>query len=149
MFFFSKIANFILGEWLWNVTWGLYHLPICFLLMCLMFNWLLRWSIVPSVLFAFGAHVYAFVLYTGFTVGVLMYLFGMSYDPMVKPQLGAVNLWHASLYLGIIYAVLQTTFFMLVHVWYKLALVPTILAVIACNLATAYVVYKLLPTPFM
>lgn len=139
----ESFGNLLLSQWLWNVTWGWYHIPINILFMCFFLKLFVRVSIIPAVFISIFANLYAVALYSAFTVGVLMYACNLNLDPNIP--FPVADPFHASFYLGAIYIVLQFTFFLLLNVFYKLSMFKALLVIIASNMLTAWAVYWLLP----
>ena len=136
----THMGDFLLGQWLWSVTWDWYHIPINIVLMCLAFNWILRLTIIPSAFLAILANLYAFIVYFALVVGGLMYLLNFSYDPYTASPYTASDPLHACIYLGLIYTILQATFFLLIQTRYKINIPVTLALTLICNVLTAFIV---------
>ncbi len=136
----STVSNFFLSEWLWSVTFDWYHIPIAILFMCIVFRFALRIGIIPAVLITFFAHLYGFAVFSLFVVGVLSYLLNVTYNAasyaMPTPLL-------ASLYLGFIYTILESSFFLIVSRWYTLRVIPMVIVTLLCNVAASCVTFYL------
>ena len=70
---------------------------------------------MPAVLLPFGAAMVAAALYTLYVPVILIMLFDMQTSHVTDPL-------NACLYLALIYAVLQSSFFILLNNWYRLNL---------------------------
>jgi len=143
MMIFRYIADFLSGIWLWGMTWDWYHVPVNFLLLCFLLNFFVRLNIVQAVLISLLAHVYAFAVFSAGVVGILTHLLHYTYDPARAWYVPAPA--HACFYLGLVYAVLQITFFMLIYRRYKFGLFNACLVAIISNCLSAGIAYWLLP----
>src|SRR5438105_1453586 len=113
----TPIADFFIAEWLWSITWGWYHLPLNFFLMWFLLKRLCNINTKFAFFASLAAHIYSVVLFGLCVVWLLMPLTG-GYDPLIKPNVASPA--HSCFYLGLIYAVLEFSFFMLIYYWYKL-----------------------------
>lgn len=143
MMMLRYVADFFSGLWLWNMTWDWYHVPINFLLLCLLFNIFAHMNIVQSVLLSLLAHLYAYIIFSLLVAGFLTYLLNYSYDPNTATYVPDPA--HACFYLGTIYAALQISFLALVNIKYKLHLFTAMVVVIISNCLSAGIAYWLLP----
>lgn len=111
MFAISTISNFILSEWIWGVTLGLYHIPCNIIAMIILFKFFLRINIVPAVFLSLGANLFSFAIFTLITL-ITMIIIGHGNGPTSFDYIP--NPMHAFVFLGIIYALLQSLFFKLI-----------------------------------
>ncbi len=136
MGFFSDLNQWLLAEWIWSMTWGLYHVPIATLCMMLLFRWYLKWSIKRALFFSIIASACAIAIYTLYVPALLIFVFGLATDLVADPL-------SAALYLGIIYGFLQGGFFAVYNVWHPLKVRPILVIVALSNLIAALVIYKI------
>lgn len=134
-------ANFLLSEWLWNVTWGWYHIPVNIFVMLFLLKFFGRMRIMPAVLFAFFAQVFSFLLFSVIVVVGPIYLFGLEYTPVDCYTCTEIHPLLISLFLGAIYFFFHALFFFLVSFFYKLNLRLVILISLVANGLTALLVY--------
>jgi len=138
-------AYFLLSEWLWNVSWGWYHIPVNVVLLYLFFMWAARLKSMPSLLLCFSSHLFAFGLYSLIVVGGLIYGMHLEYTPQAMQTAYDTGVLEAAIGLAIIYAVLQGFFFFVIKKRYKLRIRPILTATLLSNLLSALCVYLLLP----
>lgn len=146
---FTRIGNFFIDQWLWNITWDWYHIPIDILFMVIFFKFFLRLNIVASVLIALSSTITAFVVYTGFVIGVLMYLFNFRYHEVFQSYTMVADPLHACLYVGIIYTILQSIFISVLHNYYPVPRIKMIIVISISNLLTVGMVYLVVPHSLM
>ena len=146
---FTEIGNFLIDQWLWNVTWDWYHIPISIFFMTILFKCFLRINIISSVLIALSSTIASFMAYTLFVVGVLMYVFKFNYNQAVQGQEIIADPLHACLYVAIIYTVLQAIFFIALNHYYPVPRLKMILVAAVANALTAGTIYLVLPNPLM
>lgn len=145
---FSRIGDFLLGQWLWSITWDWYHIPINIAVSCLLFKLALRLNIIPSVLIAFLANIYSFIVFGLFAFIVLYYLFGIDFTPEQASFMVAQPL-HACIYLGLIYATIQMSAFALLQIWYKTNYWEMVSLAFLSNLVTALLVNSMVANPLL
>jgi hypothetical protein len=143
MIIFNKISSFLLNAWLWNVALDWHHLPVNFLIMFFLLYLFSSLNIVQIVLLSFCAQLYSFGIYSAFIVGVLVKTFNFSYVP--DQQSFLIQPLNACVYLAIIYALLQITFFLMIKRRYNLSTFLTLVVPVLSNLLAAGFAYWLLP----
>ena len=136
MGFFSDLNQWLLAEWIWSMTWGLYHVPIATLCMMVLFRWYLKWSIKRALFFPIIASACAVAVYTFYVPVLLIFVFGLTTDWVADPL-------SAALYLGIIYGFLQGCFFWARSAWSPLKLRPILFIIAVSNLIAALAIYKI------
>lgn len=142
MIILEKISNFLLNGWLWNIALDWYHVPINFLIMCFLLSWFSSLNIIQTVLLSLCAQLYSFGLYSAFVIGVLVKLFNYSYIP---EQYFSIQPLNACVYLALIYAVLQITFFLIIKRRYSLSIFLTFVVPMLSNALAAGFAYWLMP----
>lgn len=135
MGFFSDLNQWLLAEWIWSMTWGLYHVPLATVCMMLLFRWYVKLSLKRSVVLSIAASFCAMVVYTLYVPVLLIFVFGTTTDWVAEPL-------PAALYLGIIYGFLQSCFFWVFSCWSPLNLRPILLVIAISNFIAAFVIYK-------
>ena len=113
------IAQILISEWIWGLTWVLYYNLINILFMILLLKFFLGIRIVPAVLISCSAQLAAFLFFNLFVIGILVFGFGIEYD-VSKGWDYIPSPFYASFILGIIYATLQCVFFWIFNKYYKL-----------------------------
>lgn len=140
----NTFYDFLITEWLWSITWGVYHAPLVLTFMLILFRKMggLRWG---STFFnAIGSLVFALFVY-GFVIAWLVPDVQIDYTT-VQDTLQVPSSWWASIYLGLIYAVLQIVFLMLVSLVYTSNRARLIVIVALSNFLAATAAYLLSPT---
>lgn len=117
--------------------------------MVIFFRFFLRINSIASVLIALSSIITALIVYTGFVVGVLMYIFKFAYQESLQGQAMVADPLHACVYVGIIYTVLQSIFFIVLHRYYPINRLKMIGATAIANMLTAGIIYLTLPNPLM
>lgn len=135
----TSVSHFFLSEWLWSVTRGGYHAPINIFVMIGVCIFILRQKTVPSVLLAVSANLFSFFLFTG-----IVYYFNIDYIPGHDDTYVVKGLLLSCMYLGAIYAALQTVYLFGLRMLFSMNLPPLILMVWASNFITAFIMYRAL-----
>jgi H+/Cl- antiporter ClcA len=136
MSFIADLNQWLLAEWIWSMTWGLYHIPITIISMLVMMRIYLKLSIKSAMVLALGSSLFAVMVYTVYVSGFLIYFLGLTTDWVAEPL-------PAALYLGIIYGFLQSVFFWFLMLWRPINLRSYIFVVVLSNIVAALIVYKL------
>ena len=140
----NTIYDFLITEWLWSVTWGVYHVPFVLAFMIILLKRVghMRW--VSTLMNAVGSLLFTLFVY-GFVIAWLVPDAQLDYTT-AQEALEVPSSWWASMYLGSIYALLQTVFFMLVSLVYPSNRFRLIVIVATSNFLAAIAAYLLAPT---
>jgi len=109
----THVADFILSAWIFSITYDWFHILINTFMLCILFRLILRMSLSRAILLSFSAHFFAFMLYLLLGIGLIAYRF--TSEDMTE-AIATNDPLFASLYLGIVYAVLQSLFLIPLHV---------------------------------
>ena len=139
----QSISDFLLSQWLWSITWDWYHIPINCVLFCVLCKLILRLNIVPAVLISLASNVYSFLVFTFFSFVVLYYLLDIRFTPDQAHSVVTEPLL-ACLYLGLIYTVIQMSFFGILQIWYKINYWKIVGVSALSNVLTAWLISSLL-----
>lgn len=105
-------AHFLLSEWIWSVTWGVYIIPFSIAILFFLLKWVEQFNAIRSLLITLAAHLFSILIFAGFVIGILIFIVRLEYVP---PQEGyyqeGCNSLNVTLYVGLIYAFLQALFF--------------------------------------
>lgn len=142
----KHIADFILSEWLWNITWDWYHIPLSFLFMTLLLRIMMRINIIPAVLISFCVQLYTFGVHIGL-IGFLIYVLDVPFDPAALA--GLQTSLSACFNVALVNVLLQGLFFLILNMFYKLNFGLAITVVVLSNMLSAYISNLLLPVPLM
>lgn len=140
----NVINHFLLSEWLWSMTHGSYHVAINIFVMLTLLIFVLKMRTVPAVFLTISAHIVAVGVFTAFVVGVLMYGLHITYNPETDHVYLIPNTFFSCVYLGLIYACLQSLFFAVVNIWYALRMHSMITIAFLSNSITAWIMSSLL-----
>jgi hypothetical protein len=146
---FTKIGDFFIDQWLWNVTWDWYHIPISIFFMALLLKFFLRMNVISCVVIAVSSVAASFITYTLVVVGVLVYALNFNYNQLLQNQEFIIDPLHACFYLALLYTMLQAAFFALLNRYYPISQAKVLMCAAIANLLTAGVVYLVLPSKLM
>ncbi len=140
----SFFADFFLSEWLWSVTWGMYHIPINIFIMFLLTKLTVHYGSRSTLALTVSANIFGLVAFTVLVGSIIIFVVGLNYLPSESAYSGEYSSFVASLFLGIFYALLQSFFFYLINKRYRIQLLHMIAIAMLSNIMTAQVVYLLL-----
>lgn len=138
----TTAANFLLSEWLWNVTWGWYHIPVNIFMMLFLLKFFGRMRIMPAVLMAVFSQLFSFLVLSAVVVVVPVYLLSLQFIPYDCYVQQPMHTLAICLSLGALYFVLHTLFFILVNLFYSLNLRLLTLIALVSNGLSALLVYR-------
>jgi len=138
----KSTADFLLSQWLWNVTWGWYHIPVTMFIMMFLLKFFGRVRIMPSVLISVFSQVFSFALFSLFVVAVPVYLLGLKFVPYDCYTQEIMHPAIICLSLGVIYFLFHILFFLLLDLFYDVPLRFFILISFVANIVSALLVYK-------
>jgi len=140
----KMIELFFLNTWLWSRTWGIYHMPTNILVMLALLKFVGRFKLVPSVLLAVFSKVFSSALYT-VIVFLLVFVVKIQFVPTESLNNSeSINVLLACICLGLVYAALQSIFFLMVNKFYALNVRVTTLIAFVSNIISALLVYRFL-----
>ena len=142
MSWITPAADFLLAEWLWNVTWGWYHIPVNVFIMLFFLKFFGRMRIMPAVLFSVFSQIFSFLLFSFVVVVGPMYILDLkfvSYDCYAQEVTHPI---FSCLFLGVIYFGFHSLFFFLINIYFKINLRLVILISFVANIITALLVYR-------
>ncbi len=136
MLFFSDLNQWLLSEWIWSMTWGIYHVPLATLCMILLFHFYMKMRLYKAFWVSLMASLFAIAVYSLYVPGFLIYVLGLATDWVADP-------FPAALYLGIIYGFLQSCFFWLQSIWLPVDMQRVLMVISLSNLIAALIIFKL------
>lgn len=139
------VSYFLLNQWLWTITWGIYHIPLNIFFMYVLLRITNNMGKLHLFLLTVGANFFSAILYSAFVVGVLVFGCGMQYLPNQCPVMSLITRLQASLSMGVMYALIQSGFFLLIPRKYSIYWLHALGFAILSNLLTGLMVYKMLP----
>lgn len=139
------VSYFLLNQWLWTITWGIYHIPLNIFFMYVLLRISSNEGKLHLLLLTIGANVFSAFIYSAFVVGVLVFGCGMQYLPNQCPVMSLLTRLHASLSMGVMYAVIQSSFFLLIPRKYSLYWLQVLGFAILSNVLAGFMVYKMSP----
>lgn len=133
----KTITNFIIDEWLYSVSHGVYHVPIAIFAMLFLFKFFLRMRLIPAVFITLIVNVGSMLLFSAcamLVAHISVYDYAHSPHELAHPLL-------ISLGLAFIYSVLQCIFFFIISRYYTLKLSSVIAVDFLSNIFAAICVY--------
>lgn len=133
-------AHFLLSEWLWGMTYDLYHIPLNIIMMIIVLKLFFNISVIRAVSMAALSQIFAFTVLSICSFGS-MYFIGAGGGPdsfTVVP--GPL---YATLFLGLIYAVLQIVFFTFSQSRHNMPFSALLVTVIMSNSLTLLITWLL------
>ncbi len=108
------IGDFLLTSWIWNITFDVYHPFVTGIVMFCLLRFMLHRRRLESLAISLIVQLFAFGLLTAEVVFGVIRMLGWQYEPL--PTEEAMNMMHVlvpSLWVGILYAIFQSLFFMI------------------------------------
>ncbi len=130
------LGDFLLDEWLWNMTWGWHQIVLSLIFMWMLLVFIGWMRSIPALLLTITSYLFAYLVFSGFVVGTVIYFFEWKYITQATEYV-PLNVMSASIWLGVIYSMLQGSFFFIVNKWYRLALVRVLLITVMSNIGAA------------
>lgn len=140
---FASITDFLFSQWIWNITWGVYYLPVNIFVFFVLLKIVGKFSVLNSAVYSFFSNVVSFLLYSLFVVGVLVFLMGYEYipqDPYTQQVLDATK---PTVSLGIIYTILQSALLIFKFRNNVAGLVRLLALIIASNIISVLIICKI------
>ncbi len=132
----NVIGYFLLDKWLWSVTWGWNQIILGLILMWMSLVFFGRKGSVAALILTISSFLFAFVVYSALIVGIFIYLFEWKFVALTEEYV-VLNVLSASVWLGIIYSILQGIFFFILSKWYRLVLLRIFFITIFSNISSA------------
>jgi len=142
MAWITSAANFLLSEWLWNVTWGWYHIPVNIFILLFLLKFFGGLRIVPAVLISFFAQIFSLAVLSALVILIPVSLLGLKFIPYDCYVHQTMHPLLVCLSLGGIYFVMHVLFFALVNLFYSLNLKLLTLIAFVANGLSAVLVYR-------
>ncbi len=139
------LSQLFISEWIWGLTWGLYHNVINILFMLSLLKLFLGIPIVSAVLIAFSAQLAAFMLFNLFVISILILGFGIEFD-VLQGWSYVPDQFYAIFFLGLIFVLLQGLFFFVFNSYLKLRLSLVFVIIIISNALTVLTLNLMLPS---
>lgn len=138
----NDIGNFLLSEWLWNMTFAWSYLLFAVCVTCLFLRCVMSLSLFRSMMLSLLVNGFSFVLYSAIVVGVFIHGLQWWYVPQ-EYEVPAGPLL-ATYYLALIYGLLHCLLFYLVHryygyAWWRLCAIAIISNSFAALLSAGYI----------
>ena len=130
------MSDFLLDKWLWSVTWGWNQIILGLIFMWMSLVFFDRKGSAAAFLLTISAFLFAFVVYSALIIGIFIYLFEWKFVAATAEYV-PLNMLGASVWLGIIYSILQSMFFFVLSKWYRLVLPRILLITIFSNISSA------------
>lgn len=133
------IGEFLHSEWIWSITYGLYHVPVTIFIMLLCIKWAERMHVISALGLSLIANLFSVLVFNVFVIGVLIILLNFTYDLPYDVYVIHIVPLRAGLYLGAIYTFIQIVFFALLQFWNrKINVIRLSLISLLSNCLTAF-----------
>lgn len=142
MSWLTSTADFILSQWLWNVTWGWYHIPVNIFMMLFLLKFFAHMRIMPAVLTSVFSQIFSFIAFSLVTIIGPIYVLGLKFVPYDCYTHSLPHPLLVCLSLGGIYFVFNIIFFAILNVFYAFNFRLMILIVLVGNILSALLVYR-------
>lgn len=133
----QAIAQFLLSEWIWSVTFALGMVPIAIVLMFILFWAVERYSMLKAFMLSLVAQVFALSIFSSIVIGLLVKLLGVE---MLADQ-AVLGPLAASLSLALIYTILEGCFFWIVSTYSSVYMARALLIAAFSNVMAALLIY--------
>lgn len=138
----AAIAQVIMSEWIWSITFGQYQAPVAIVLLCCTWGYIMHLGWLRSITMSFVTQIGAWIL-----LGCVAWL-GYTLTGPAADQGAGIPVLHplmASIVLAGLYGVLQSALLYpyahhLPRTWHRLTV-----AIYACQVAAACITYLMLP----
>lgn len=140
----SFLSDFFLSEWLWSVTWGMYHIPVNIVIMFTLTKLTVHYSTRSTLLLSVAANLFGLIAFTVLVGGIIIFIIGLNYLPSESAYSGEYNKFYSCFFLGVMYALLQALFFFLIGKRYKISVLHMMIIALLSNIIAAQFVYLLL-----
>lgn len=139
----ESIANIILTEWIWSITAGAWYITINILLLFLFLKLWNRLGWVRALSLSIVLTIFSYLLFFGFVYGVCVKLLGMQFVLPEDTYTGSYNILNTSLLLAAIFTVIQSFLVCITNKFLHIHYMTAIACVVASNILTALLVYKI------
>jgi len=140
MNYVCQYGQLLISIWIWTLTSGGYHLFINSFIMTLLFKFFLKSRLIPSILLSASSQLAAFLFFNFFVIVILNLCFGITYN-IEQPWAYIPSYFSISLYLGLVYTILQNIFFVIINRYYKLHLSWVFLITFISNILTVTLIH--------
>lgn len=140
---FINVADFLVSQWVWAVTWGIYHVFLSALFMLLLLRIVLGMKWLRALMYTATAHVFAIAIFSFVVIICLMPFIDSDFYMIAGPA--KINPGRVTLYLGLIYSLLELAFFMLVANRSKLPFIKLLTVILISNCLAAGFIALTLP----
>lgn len=138
------IADFLLAQWFWGMTWGFYQIPLTIIIMTLLLKRSLKWGFLQAGLLALLVNLAAVATFTLGVIGIINLMQGPGHE--LRPQeFGVLSAFNASMLLGLKYAILDIIFFYILSFYFKFGMYRMASIALASNGISALLVYAMQP----
>lgn len=143
MAIFITIADFLISQWVWAVTWGIYHVFLSAFFMTLLLKIVLGMKWLRALMLTLTAHVFAIALYSFVVIIGLMPFIDSDFYLSAGPS--PINPGRVTLYLGLIYSLLELLFFMFMQGRNKMPFIKLVTVILISNCMAAGFIALTLP----
>lgn len=137
----TGLGCFFLDQWLWNITWGWYYLPINTLLFIFLLNFSAGMRLLRAFIMSVLVNGASFVMFSGAVVGGLIHAAGMEYVTSANEVVPLI-IWRPVLFLCLLYIFIQSLLVYVTRKWYTPNTKRIIFLVFISNIIAAFFAYK-------
>ncbi len=137
----NNVADFLLSEMLWAVTFDWFHIIINTFVLLFFLKFAIGKSWIRSLLLSFSAHFFAFMVYLGIVVGLIAHMLKWEYLPGNACTSPTPDPLYASLSLAFIYAFLESGFLVLIYIRSKQKVWPLVFVTFVSNIISGLLSY--------
>lgn len=108
------IGDFLLSSWIWNITFDWYHPIVTGIVMFCLLHFVMHRRYMQSLAISLMTQFFSFGLLAAKVIFVFIRMLGWQYEPLAVGQaVEMMNTFMPSLYVGILYALFQSIFFII------------------------------------
>lgn len=130
-----SIHSFFISMLLWHLTWGWAQVVIDTCIMTCLFKLIVRIPLLKSFFISVVSHICVSGLFLMSTIGIFVYMLG--YEFQENDNLSYLTIYktpfRCACTFGILYALLQAIFFMLLHSYYPFNNIRRVLFIVAIS----------------
>ncbi len=142
---FSSTVDTLLMEWIWSVTYGIYHIPINIIVSFILAKITVKYDSIPLLLLLILSQIVAFLILSGVVFGIVALGSVGDYVPTDNVYELSHTVLAACIGLGLLYTLFQSIFFYLLSKRYHIDIRHMVWIIFLGNLITAHIVYILFP----
>ena len=132
----THIIDFLVNELLWSLTWGKFQISLSFIVSWMLFVFIGKLRTLPAIILTVTSYLFAILVYTAFVAVLFVNFFKWRY---VEGGGYVVTPLYASVSLGVIYALLQGLFYLIVSYRYRFSVIQFFSLSLVSNILSALI----------